>query len=317
MQLSDIKNVSIIGAGTMGHGFALIYALGGYNVTLNDRNDTILSNAMRRIGDDLRTMADGKLVPPDEVAGTIARITPTASLKEAVKNADFVTEAITEDTTTKKKLFTELDNICPPHAILASNTSSLVLEDYTGQIKRRDKAVITHWVNPPHLVPVVEVLGNAATSEETVQLAMALLKKIKKVPVRLNKAVPGFVINRLQYALLREIWSLWQQGVASAEDLDTIMKGSLGFRWAAIGPIQTSDLGGLDVFYAVSKNLFPVISDAHEAPPELKKLVDEGKLGLKSGEGFFKYSVSATKGQDEVVKTRDQKHMQLLKIYYP
>ena len=317
MQLEDIKNISVIGAGTMGHGIGLTYAMRGYRVVLNDLSEAILGNAMAHIRDELKTFAENELISQDMIETTLSRITTTTDLKEAVKGADFVTEAVWEDIEVKRKLFSDLDVLCPGHTILASNTSALLLQDIASQCQRRDKAVITHWVNPPHLVPLVEVVRGEGTSDETMELAYDLLKKVKKVPVRIMREIPGFILNRLQAAMMREVWSLWQQGIASAEDIDLLMKTSLGFRWAAIGPLATADLGGLDIFYNVTSRLLEVISDVHEPPEELKKMVAAGELGLKSGKGFFKYDVSYfEEGQAESVTARDKKHIQLLKLWY-
>jgi 3-hydroxybutyryl-CoA dehydrogenase len=317
MPLEDIKKISVIGAGTMGHGIGLTYALHGYRVALNDLSEAILDNAMSHIRDELKTFVENELTTPDMIKATLSRITTTTDLKEAVKGADFVTEAVWEDVEVKKAVFHDLDILCPEHAILASNTSALLLKDIAAQCQRKDKLVITHWVNPPHLVPLVEVVRGAETSEETVSLAYNLLQKVKKVPVIINREIPGFILNRLQSALIREAWALWQQGVASAEDIDRVMKASLGFRWAAVGPLETADLGGLDIFYKVTSRLFKVISDSHEPPEELKEMVEAGKLGLKSGQGFFNYDVSYfEEGRAESVKARDKKHIQLLKLWY-
>jgi 3-hydroxybutyryl-CoA dehydrogenase len=315
--LADISNISVIGAGTMGHGIGLTYALRGYRVALNDLNETILGNAMSHIRDELRTLAENELISPDMIEATLSHITTTTNLKEAVRNADFVTEAVWEDVEVKKAVFRDLGMLCPEHTILASNTSALLLRDIASDCQRKDKVIITHWVNPPHLVPLVEVVPGEETSEVTVAIAYNLLKKLKKVPVKIKKEIPGFVLNRLQAALMREVWSLWQQGIASAEDIDLMMKASLGFRWAAIGPLETADLGGLDIFYKVMGRLFKVISDSHEPPEELRKMVEAGKLGLKSGQGFFDYDVSYfEEGEAASVRARDRKHIQLLKLWY-
>ncbi len=301
----------------MGRGIGLTYAWGGYQVVLHDTGDTILNNAVSHIRDDLKTLADRGLISPDEIGEILSRITTTTDMKRAVKKADFVTEAVVENITVKRKVFGDLDIFCPPHTILASNTSSLVLHDFTDQTRRKDKVIITHWMNPPHLVPAVEVVRGEETSSETMELVYSLLQKIRKVPVKIGKEIPGFIINRIQFALLREVWSLWQQGIASLEDIDTVVKGGLGFRWAAVGPLETADLGGLDVFCVVADRLFKVISDAHEPPRELEEMVKAGKLGLKSGQGFFSHWVSYTdKVQDKRVKERDRKHIQLLKLWY-
>ncbi|UCC91019.1 MAG: 3-hydroxyacyl-CoA dehydrogenase family protein [Dehalococcoidia bacterium] len=317
MQLEDIRNISVIGAGIMGHGIGLTYALGGYRVVLNDTREEILTNAISHIRNELKTFAESGLISQDMIEKTLSRLTTTTDLKEAVKDADFVTEAAIEDVGVKRKIFTDLDIFCPEHSILTSNTSSLVLRDFTSQCKRRDKILITHWFNPPHIVPVVEVVRGEETSDETMELVYALLKKVKKLPVKILKEIPGFVVNRIQTGMFREVWSLWQQGIASPEDIDLAVKGSFGFRLAAIGPLETCDLGGLDLWYGIADRLFKVIDDAHQPSEALKKKVEAGELGLKSGKGFFDYSVDYfTKGQDERVKTRDNKFIQLLKLLY-
>ena len=317
MQLEDIKNISVIGAGIMGHGIGLTYALAGYKVALNARRETTLSNAMRHIMNDLKTFAESSLISQDMIEETLSRLTTTTDLKKAVKDADFVTETAVEDVEAKRQIFTDLDIFCPDHTIFASNTSSLVLRDFTSQCRRRDKILITHWFNPPHIVPVVEVVRGEETSDETMELVYALLKKVKKLPVKILKEIPGFVVNRIQMGMIREVWSLWQQGVASPEDIDLAVRGSFGFRLAAIGPLETCDLAGLDLWYGIADRLFKVINDAHQPPEALKEKVEAGELGLKSGKGFFDYRIDYfTKGQDERVKARDRKFIQLLKLLY-
>jgi 3-hydroxybutyryl-CoA dehydrogenase len=317
MQLEDIKNISVIGAGIMGHGIGLTYALAGYKVALNARRETTLSNAMRHILNDLKTFAESSLISQDMIEETLSRLTTTTDLKKAVKDADFVTETAVEDVEAKRQIFTDLDVFCPGHTIFASNTSSLVLRDFTSQCRRRDKILITHWFNPPHIVPVVEVVRGEETSDETMELVYALLKKVKKLPVKILKEIPGFVVNRIQMGMIREVWSLWQQGVASPEDIDLAVRGSFGFRLAAIGPLETCDLAGLDLWYGIADRLFKVINDAHQPPEALKEKVEAGELGLKSGKGFFDYRIDYfTKGQDERVKARDRKFIQLLKLLY-
>jgi len=317
VQLEDIKNVSIIGAGIMGHGIGLTYALGGYKVVLNDTREEILSNAISHIRNELETFAESGLISQDMIEETLSRLTATTDLKKAAKDADFVTETVVEDVEVKRQIFSNLDAFCPGHTIFASNTSSLVLRDFTAQCRRRDKILITHWFNPPHIVPVVEVVRGEETSDETMELVYALLKKVKKVPVRIFKEIPGFVVNRIQTGMFREVWSLWQQGVASPEDIDLAVKGSFGFRLAAIGPLETCDLGGLDLWYGIAERLFKVIDDAHQPPQALKEKVEAGELGLKTGKGFFDYKIDYfTKGEDERVKARDKKFIQLLKLLY-
>ena len=317
MRLEDIRNIGVIGAGTMGHGIALTYALGGYKVIMMARREATLNNAIRQIGNDLQTFVDNSVIPKNEIEKTLLRIRTTNKIDEVAKEADFITETIAEDAEAKRRIFEVLDNLCPKHTIFASNTSSLVISDFAQQCKRKNKILLTHWMNPPHIVPAVEVVRGAETSDETVDVIYALLKKVKKVPVRIMKQIPGLVINRIQAALIREVISLWQQGVASPEDIDLAVKGSFGFRLAAIGPLETCDLGGLDIWQKVTHNLFPVISDVHTPPEEFDRLVANGNLGLKTGKGFFGYNVSYfDEGMDERIKSRDNKFIALLKLLY-
>jgi len=317
MQLEDIRNISVIGVGIMGHGIGLTYALDGYNVTLNARQETSLSNALRHIRYALGTFVEGGLISQDMLEATLSRITTTTHLKEAVKDADFVTEAVPDDAEVKTKLFGDLDVLCPEHTILASNTATFMLQDFTSQCKRKDRVLTTHWINPPHIVPLVEVVRGEETSDETVELIYALLKKVKKMPVKILKELPGLVHNRIQDGMIREVWSLWEQGIASSEDIDLIVKMGFGFRLAAIGPLETCDLGDLDGWYTDTCRLFKLISDAKKPPEALKRMVEAGELGLKSGKGFFNYATSYfDKGEDESVKRRDKKFIQLLKLLY-
>jgi len=318
VQLEDIRNISVIGAGLMGHGIGLTYALGGYRVVLNDTREVILSNALSYIRNDLKTLAENGVIAQDMIEATLSRLTTTTDLQKAVKDADFVIEAAVEDVEVKREIFSHLDVFCPEPAILASNTSSLVLRDFTSQCRRKDRILITHWFNPPHIVPVVEVVRGDETSDETMELVYALLQKVKKLPVKILKEIPGFVVNRIQVGMFREVWSLWQQGIASPEDIDLAVKGSFGFRLAAIGPLATCDLGGLDLWYGIADRLFKVINDAQQPPEALKRKVEAGELGVKTGKGFFDYKTDYfAQGQDESVKARDNKFIQLLQLLYP
>ncbi|MFZ4439175.1 MAG: 3-hydroxyacyl-CoA dehydrogenase family protein [Syntrophales bacterium] len=313
MQADDVKNVSVIGAGIMGHGIAISYALGGYNVTLSDVNDEVLDKALNRIRKALETFAESALISGNMVDDTLLRIHTTSHLETAAQEADIVVEAVSEKLDLKRKLFARLDLLCPERTILASNTSSLLIGDIGVEVKRKDKILITHYFNPAHIVPVVEIARGVETSDETVDLLHGLLKKLKKVPIRINKEIPGLLINRIQNAIRREVWSLLEQGVASAEDIDDAVKGTFGFRLASIGPLLTYDLAGLDTACQVSRNLFPVICDSHEVPLFIKKKVEEGALGRKSGKGIFDYSEEEWQ---EKVKQRDKEFLERLKCLY-
>jgi len=318
MHLEQIKNICVVGAGLMGHGIGAAYALGGYRVVLNDISNEVLRTAMGHIKDDLETFVESSLITRNLVDGTLSRIKTTTDTEKAARDADFVTEAVSEDVEIKRDIFEKLDTICPAHTILASNTSSLVLSDFIGSVKRKDRVLVTHWFNPPHIVPVIEVVQGAYTSDDVFETVCALIRSIEKIPVKIYKEVPGFIVNRIQAAMLREAWSLWQQGVASPGDIDLAVKGSTGFRLAAIGPLMNCDASGLDLWYNIAQRLFKVINDSHEPPEALKERIESGALGLKSGKGIFDYKVSSTdQEQDEVAKLRDKRFIQLLKILYP
>lgn len=311
--MNRIERVSVVGAGVMGHGIALAYAMGGYPVTLNDTSEAILDQALKRIQTGLETFAQGGLIPRSSIGDIFSRITATPDLKASVAKADFITEAVFEDVELKRKLYAELDRLCLSHAIIASNTSSLVLRDFSAGFRRKDKILITHWFNPPHIVPVVEVVKGEETSDETLDLTIALLKKIKKLPVKILKEIPGFLVNRIQMAIIREVWSLWTQGIASPEDIDVAVKGSIGLRLACIGPLLTFDLAGLDLVHRVAENLFKVIDRSTLPPQAIKEKVEAGKLGPKTGEGIFKYTQEQWA---EVIKKRDREMLTLYRFLY-
>jgi 3-hydroxybutyryl-CoA dehydrogenase len=311
--LADVRSISVIGAGIMGHGIAQVFAMGGYNVCLNDVTPEILSRALVRIRENLRIFNENGFITSQEADAAYARIRTESNLEASVRDADIVVEAIKEDIELKRALFNKLDAACPERTVLASNSSSLLISDFASGTKRQDRVVLTHWYNPPHIVPAVEVIRGAHTSQETADLLYDLLKKVKKLPIRINKEIPGYLLNRIQMALSREAWYLWQAGVASAEDIDLAVKGSLGFRLASIGPLLTSDLGGQDTWCAVSKYLFPLISDAHEPPEDYVKMVDAGNLGMKTGKGFYDYTEEEWKA---VIEKRDKEFLQRLKSLY-
>ena len=313
MKLDDVRTISVIGAGIMGHGIAQVFATGGYDVCLNDVSAEILAKALVRIRENLRIFRENGFITEPEANAAFARIRTEPDLEKAVKDADIVVEAIKENLELKRTLFNRLDAACPPHTVLASNSSSLLISDFASGTKRQDKVVLVHWYNPPHIVPAVEVIRGVNTSQETADLMYDLLKKVRKLPIRVNKEIPGYLLNRMQLALAREAWSLWQEGIASAEDIDLAVKGSLGFRWASIGPLLTSDLGGQDTWCAVATYLFPLISDAHTPPEDYLKMVKAGNLGQKTGKGFYDYT------QEEwnaIIEKRDKEFLQRLKNLY-
>jgi 3-hydroxybutyryl-CoA dehydrogenase len=311
MKLSQIRKVSVIGAGIMGHGFAQIFAQKGYSVSLYDIDENILKSALARIAVSLDTFIEHGMIRAKEKKPILERIAVTTDLEEAVSRADFVLEAVPEIMDLKKEIFVKLDRFTPPHAILASNTSGLSITQMGSVTQRPQKTIIVHGVNPPTIIPVVEIVRGEKTSDETAELCYRLLLKLGKRPVRVLKEVPGFLFNRLQLALWREALHCLENGVATAEDIDKLVKSGYGFRLANLGPLETSDFGGLDTFYRLAQNLFPDLSAAQSVPPVLEKLVQAGKLGVKTGEGFYPYPPAVAKKK---IKQRDQRLLQQLKL---
>ena len=313
MNLSDIKKISVIGSGVMGHGIGQTFALGGYAVTLNDVSDEILDRALRQIRKNLDTFIEFGIATDRNARGALSRIKGTTGLKDAVKDSDFIVEALPEVMELKKRVLKDLDAFSPSHAIIASNTSGLSLTEMASGIKRQDQAVIAHWWNPPHIIPVVEVVKGQYTSDQTVDLIYRLLEAIGKKPVRIAREVPGFLGNRLQFALYREALSCLKEGVATAEDIDLAVKGTFGFRLPTLGPLETSDFGGLDTFLNICQYLFRELDRSTGAPDVLKEKVEAGKLGVKSGEGFYAYP--GERAQKKITE-RDRQFLQRLKCLY-
>ena len=310
MQLDDIKKIGVVGSGLMGHGIALSFAVGGYPVVMNDLNDEILKKAVAAIRSDLETFAEEGIISESEIGEVLSRITTTSDIAELARGVDYVVEAVAEKVDVKIDVFNKLDKFCPPHTILVSNTSSLTLGSFTTDVKRKDKVAITHYFNPPHIVPCVEVVKGAGTSDETIDITYALLEKVKKLPVKINKELPGYLVNRIQLAMLREVWALKEQGVASARDIDRAVKGSFGFRLSSCGPLTTFDFVDPALLCEVASNLFPVIDDRHTPPQWLKEVSKpaEGKPG-----GILGYTREEL---NELAKKRDKEFLHRLKVLY-
>ena len=274
--------IGVLGAGLMGHGIAQVFALSGHEVRVYDPSAQALSTLRERIANNLRDL--------DEDEGAAERVSPSSTIEDCVSAADFVVEAALEDLGVKQKLFAEVERYVPASAVLASNTSVIPITDIMRDIKDGARTVGTHWWNPPFLVPLVEVIGTDRTSQQTIDVTIELHQAIGKTPVHVKKDVPGFVGNRLQHALWREAVSLVENGICDAQTVDTVIKASFGRRIAVLGPLENADLVGTDLTLAIHKTVLPAIESRPGPSPYLEKLVAEGKLGMKSGEGFRKWS---------------------------
>jgi 3-hydroxybutyryl-CoA dehydrogenase len=274
--------IAVIGAGLMGHGIAQVFALAGHEVTITDTIVQNLDTANTRIAANLRDLGD------DESA--VERVTPCFDLADAVGGADYVVEAVSENLALKQKLFGEIERHVRPDTILASNTSVIPITAIMQGLQRHERALGTHWWNPPFLVPLVEVIETQWTSPETVAWTMALHQAAGKKPAHVKKDVPGFIGNRLQHALWREAISLVENGICDAETVDAVIKASFGRRIGVLGPLENADLVGTDLTLAIHEIVLPAIDSRPGPSPTLQKLVADGKLGFKSGEGFRKWS---------------------------
>ena len=245
MELSDVNRVGVVGGGTMGFGIAINFALGGYSTLISDLNNEILERSMANIKSALNLFVEEELITPGRADDAVNKITTTTDLAEVARDSDFVTEAIVERSKDKRELFNRLDKLCPRHTILASNTSGLALSDFGSDVARQDKLVITHYFTPPHIVPGVEVAKGPGTSDETYHVTCDLMERAKKIPIRLRKELPGYLLNRLQGAMRREALRLWAEGMATAEDIELGVVSTFGFRMPHEGPFRHYDLSGV------------------------------------------------------------------------
>ena len=305
--MNKIRNVTIVGAGTMGHSLAQVFAQAGYEVWLNDIKEEILTQAKSLISSNLQTLVEMGLLEKNQPPAVLNRIHTTTKMEEAGKNADFVVEAIIEDEAAKKEMFKILDQVCPPHAILASNTSYMDIFQFV-ETKRPAQVLITHWFAPPHIVPLVEIVRGPRTSQQTVEIAKDLIVKTGKKPIIISKFLPGFIANRLQSALGNEVLFLLDNGYASAEDIDTATKASFGLRMPILGLVKRMDFTGLDLTQKILSNATYKIPAQQIQSKTVDQLVAQGKLGVKTGSGYYEYGGRST---GEIMKERDSKLIKL------
>jgi len=280
--MSEPSNIAIIGAGLMGHGIAQVFALHGHSVRVYDTAPAALAALRERVRHNLAEL--GQDVQAAEL------VHPEPVLAKAVADAHVVFEAGPENLKIKQQLFAEIENAAPLTALLSSNTSVIPITQIMSGLKHRERALGTHWWNPPYLVPLVEVIRTEWTADAAIAQMTALLAAVGKTPVTVHKDVPGFVGNRLQHALWREAIALVQNGVCDAETVDTVIKASFGRRLAVLGPLENADLVGTDLTLAIHNTVLPDLDRTPAALPYLEQLVRDGRLGMKSGEGFRKWT---------------------------
>lgn len=282
-----MEKVAVIGSGTMGNGIAHVFAQHKYHVALIDISTSSLSKALTTIDKNLERQVSKNVITAEEKHEALGRITTFTQMEEGVKDADLIIEAATEQTNVKLDIFRQLDSLCPPHAILATNTSSISITQIAGATKRPDQVIGMHFMNPVPIMQLVEVIRGYATSDSVTAQVMQLSEKLGKVPVEV-KDYPGFVANRILMPMINEAIHTLYEGVAGVAEIDTVMKLGMAHQ---MGPLQLADFIGLDVCLSILNVLYTGFGNPKYAPcPLLVNMVNAGRLGRKTNEGFYSYA---------------------------
>jgi 3-hydroxybutyryl-CoA dehydrogenase len=300
--MQDLR-LAVIGAGQMGTGFVVHFRLAGLPVTLVDHRQSNLDEARARIGDAVELLNEHGVttMSPDDL---LDGVTFTLDAEAGVGDAEFVLETVAEDLTVKRAVFETVGAAAPPDAILATNTSGIPITDIAEGFPFADRVVGCHWLFPPYLLPTVEVVRGQATSDETVDRLVSIVEASGRKPIVVNRDVPGFVWNRVQFAVLRECMHLVEEGVASIEDVNTAIRDGYARRTAVIGPFETVDIAGLDLFKTVGDDLVPELSNAETTSELFTEYLDDGRSGVDAGAGFFEYD-----RPPEAVERRRDEHL--------
>lgn len=280
------KQIAVIGAGLMGHGIALTMARVGQYVTITDPLPEARASVAQRIADSLAHLGEEE----KSIARILKKIEICATLKGAVRAADVVFEAAPEKMALKQKIFAEVEAHAPRSAILASNTSVMPITQIMSGLTHKERAIGTHWWNPAHMIPLVEVISTEWTDAGVADRMMALLADAGKTPVRVARDVPGFIGNRLQHALWREAISLVERGICEARDVDTVIKSCFGRRLAVLGPLENADLVGIDLTLDIHSQVLADLEHRPGPSPLLQEMIEAGRLGMKTGGGFYDWN---------------------------
>lgn len=307
--IKDIKNILIAGAGIMGSSFAQIFGQYGYNVILYDISEESISKAKELIKMNQKNLISENVISREVSENTISNIEYSLNT-DSFKDADFVIEAIAEKMEIKHKFWGKISNVVSKDTILTTNTSGLSINKISESVNNPERFCGMHWVNPPHIIPLVEIIAGDNTKKETLDIVNKIALSVEKKPVIVKKDASGFVLNRLQYALLREAFYIVENDIASVEDVDKVMKYGLGRRYACIGPFETVDFGGVNIFHNVGSYMFKELSNSQEVSSLLKELYEAGNYGVKSGKGFYDYS--GNKGEKAIEK-RDKDFIKVAK----
>ncbi len=286
--VNAVRSVAVIGNGLMGQGISQVFARAGKTVHLIGRNPASLDKAMAAINTNFEAFVSRGLTTGADASAALARINPGTDYN-AAGNVDHVIEAVPAVRQLQIEVFEKLGAVCDP-AIVLGSTSGQPVSLMTGRMRNPERAVAMHFIYPAQLIPVVEVCGGPQTAPGAVTWACDMLRAVGQTPAVMNKEVDGFIINRLQFAVLREAWSMWANGIASAEAIDTCFKMSLGRRYSVTGPIESAELGGLDIMHKFAEFLLPGLDTAKQPPAAIAALVKDGNFGLKSGKGVYDWS---------------------------
>ncbi len=289
MYLDQIKKITIIGMGTMGPDISLSFALAGYDVLGLDIEQSVLNHAITRIASNCKQMVDGKFIQSSDVASIQSRILLSLDWEAGVSVADYITEAVPENIEIKREIFRRCGEICSEQVVVASNTSSMSINEIASKMKNPQRAIVTHWIIPAHLTPVVEVAPGEKTSKTTSELTFSLLKKVGKIPVFCREN-PGFIHNYIQLAMVQAALALIDQGICSPKDVDTVIENGFALRLAKTGPLKFADMAGLDTFLNVLKYMYEKTGHPIYKPSRiLQEKVSKGDLGVKTKKGFYEY----------------------------
>jgi 3-hydroxybutyryl-CoA dehydrogenase/5-formyl-3-hydroxy-2-methylpyridine 4-carboxylate dehydrogenase len=290
MNADDIKTVAVVGAGTMGPGIAATFARHGFATRLFDIKPEQLEKAKGTVDFVYATLVRGGFMTEAEAEKGKKNLTYTGDLGEAVGGADFVVETVPEKLEIKQQVFREIEPLVGDDVVLASNTSGIPITTLASVCKHPNRVIGMHWSNPPHVIPVIEVIRGEQTDQATVDTTFAVVRRIGMIPAAVDRDVAGFVENRILYAIMREALHLLDEGVASAEAIDTVVKWGIGYKLAVIGPLELLDMAGLDIYTSVANYLNPDLSNRADVSPTVTSKVAEGKLGIKTQGGLFDYT---------------------------
>lgn len=288
--MASPEQISVIGAGLMGHGIAQIFAVHGHTVWLVDSHDDVLNSAKDRVRANLTNMVEQGVEFKIAIEDALDNIYTTSDIVVACQDSDFVFEAVYEDLELKQNIFAELDSICPPETILCSNTSVMSITEIALKSQHRQRIVGTHFWNPPYLIPLVEVIRAKDTADWCTEAAYDLLQSVGKHPVHVHKDVPGFVGNRLQHALWREAFAIIDEGICDPATVDEVINNGFGLRLPILGPVETADMVGLDLTLAIHNYILKHLNVDPTPSTTLQAKVSAGDLGFKTGKGFMEWS---------------------------